>query len=184
MSGSTKMGGPLPKFNDYHLWKALDSLDNKSSIGRKKLAEVLGIGEGSTRTVISILQEQGLITIGKSGILLTNKGMEFRKKTHMDIVRDIGASDLTIGEKDVAVRVPKMANTVKFGCEERDTAIKSGATGATTLIYSGGKLMFPGSDYPVDKVLQDRIKAKLPLKNDDVIIIGTGPTDKAAVRSQ
>ncbi|MBR3476918.1 MAG: DUF2111 domain-containing protein [Candidatus Methanomethylophilaceae archaeon] len=180
MSGSTKMGGPLPKFNDYHLWKALDSLDNKSSIGRKKLAEVLGIGEGSTRTVISILQEQGLITIGKSGILLTNKGMEFRKKTHMDIVRDIGASDLTIGEKDVAVRVPKMANTVKFGCEERDTAIKSGATGATTLIFSGGKLMFPGSDYPVDKVLQDRIKAKLPLKNDDVIIIGTGPTDKAA----
>ena len=157
MSGSTKMGGPLPKFNDYHLWKALDSLDNKSPIGRKKLAEVLGIGEGSTRTVISILQEQGLITIGKSGILLTNKGMEFRKKTHMDIVRDIGASDLTIGEKDVAVRVPKMANTVKFGCEERDTAIKSGATGATTLIYSGGKLMFPGSDYPVDKTLQDRI---------------------------
>jgi predicted transcriptional regulator len=180
MSNNARIGGPIPKFNDYHLWKALDSLDNKSPIGRKKLAEVLGIGEGSTRTVISILQEQGLITIGKSGILLTNKGMEFKKKTHMDIVRDIGASDLTIGEKDVAVRVPKMANTVKFGCEERDTAIKSGATGATTLIYSGGKLMFPGSDYPVDKVLQDRIKAKLPLKNDDVIIIGTGPTDKAA----
>ena len=174
------MGGPLPKFNDYHLWKALESLDSKASIDRKKLAEVLGIGEGSTRTVISILQEQGLITIGKSGILLTAKGGEFRKKVHMDVARDIGAGDLTIGEKDVAVRVPKMANTVKFGCEERDSAIKSGATGATTLLYSGGKLVFPGSDYPVDKTLQDRIRSKLPLKSDDVVIIGTGPTDIAA----
>ncbi len=180
MSGSTKMGGPLPKFNDYHLWKALDSLDNKNSIGRKKLAEVLGIGEGSTRTVISILQEQGLITIGKSGIVLTSKGMDFRKKTHMDLASDIGAGDVTIGEKDVAVRVPKMANTVKFGCEERDNAIKSGATGATTLVFTGGKLVFPGTDYPVDKSLQDRIKSKLPLKNDDAVIIGTGPTERAA----
>jgi predicted transcriptional regulator len=180
MPGSAKMGGPLPKFNDYHLWKALESLDSKASIGRKKLAEVLGIGEGSTRTVISILQEQGLITIGKSGILLTAKGGEFRKKVHMDVARDIGAGDLTIGEKDVAVRVPKMANTVKFGCEERDSAIKSGATGATTLLYSGGKLVFPGSDYPVDKTLQDRTRSKLPLKSDDVVIIGTGPTDIAA----
>ena len=92
MSSSTKMGGPLPKFNDYHLWKALEILDNKEAIGRKKLAEALGIGEGSARTVISLLQEQGLITIGKSGILLTGKGMEFRKKTHMDIAKDIGVS--------------------------------------------------------------------------------------------
>ncbi len=178
--GSAKSGGPLPKYSDYHIWKAIETLDGRNTIGRKKLAELLGIGEGSTRSIISIMQEQGLVTIGKSGILLTAKGMEFRKKTHMEIAPDIDVDGLTIGEANVAVRIPKMARSVKYGCEERDAAIKSGASGATTLIYTGGKLSFPGSDHPVDAKAEESIRSCFQLKSDDVIIIGTGPTLEAA----
>ncbi|MBO4349298.1 MAG: DUF2111 domain-containing protein [Candidatus Methanomethylophilaceae archaeon] len=178
--GPSKQGGPLPKFNDYHLWKALDCLDGKNPIGRKRLAELLGIGEGSTRTIISMMQDNGLITIGKSGILLTSKGMEFKKNSHMEVVHGIHTGNMTIGEKDVVVRVPKMARSIKFGCEERDAAIRSGATGATTLVFIGGKLSFPGSDYPVDEDTETAIRSKLNLKNDDVVIIGTGPTEGSA----
>ena len=176
---ANRLGGPVPKFNDYHVWKALQYLDDESPIGRKRLSQVLGIGEGSTRTILSQLQDQGMITIGKSGILLTDRGLEFKKTYHMDIA-DVTISDLTIGDKDCAVRVPRRAKDVKYGCEERDAAIKSGATGATTLIYSDGDLMFPGSDYPVDNEISSKVQSIFNLKNDDVVIIGTGPTSDVA----
>ena len=175
----SNLGGPVPKFNDYHIWKAFQCLDESNPVGRKKLSQLLGIGEGSTRTILSMMQEQNMITIGKSGILLTDAGIEFKKTVAMDVA-DISISDLTIGDKDCAVRVPKMARNVKYGCEERDAAIRSGATGATTLIYTSGKLIFPGSDYPVDREVEAKIRSVFSLKNDDVVIIGTGPTRESA----
>ena len=175
----SNLGGPVPKFNDYHIWKAFQCLDDTNPVGRKKLSQILGIGEGSTRTILSMMQDQSMITIGKSGILLTDAGTEFKKSVHMDVA-DISISDLTIGDRDCAVRVPKMARNVKYGCEERDAAIKSGATGATTLIYTNGKLIFPGSDYPVDPEVESKIRSVFSLKNDDVVIIGTGPTRESA----
>ncbi len=175
----SNLGGPVPKFNDYHIWKAFQCLDESNPVGRKKLSQLLGIGEGSTRTILSMMQEQNMITIGKSGILLTDAGIEFKKTVAMDVA-DISISDLTIGDKDCAVRVPKMARNVKYGCEERDAAIRSGATGATTLIYTSGKLIFPGSDYPVDREVETKIRSVFSLKNDDVVIIGTGPTRESA----
>ena len=175
----SNLGGPVPKFNDYHIWKAFQCLDESNPVGRKKLSQLLGIGEGSTRTILSMMQEQNMITIGKSGILLTDAGIEFKKTVAMDVA-DISISDLTIGDKDCAVRVPKMARNVKYGSEERDAALRSGATGATTLIYTSGKLIFPGSDYPVDREVEAKIRSVFSLKNDDVVIIGTGPTRESA----
>ena len=175
----SNLGGPVPKFNDYHIWKAFQCLDESNPVGRKKLSQLLGIGEGSTRTILSMMQEQNMITIGKSGILLTDAGIEFKKTVAMDVA-DISISDLTIGDKDCAVRVPKMARNVKYGCEERDAAIRSGATGATTLIYTNGKLIFPGSDYPVDPEVEAKIRSVFNLRNDDVVIIGTGPSKETA----
>ncbi len=179
MPRANRLGGPVPKFNDYHIWKALESLDEGIPVGRKRLSQLLGIGEGSTRTILSQLQEQGMITIGKSGILLTDRGVEFKLTYHMDVA-DVTISDLTIGDKDCAVRVPKRAKDVKFGCEERDAAIKSGATGATTLVCVDGNLVFPGSDYPVDDAISEKVRSLFTLRNDDVVIIGTGPTNEIA----
>ncbi len=179
LARSSKLGGPIPKFNDYHMWKTFECLDDKNPVGRKKLSSMLGIGEGSTRTILSIIQDQGLVTIGKSGIVLTAKGIEFKKSVHMDVA-SVAISDLTIGDKDCAVRVPRMARNIRYGCEERDAAIKSGATGATTLVYSNGKLIFPGSDYPVEADVEAKIRSAFNLKNDDVVIIGTGSTQESA----
>ena len=179
LSRPSKLGGPVPKFNDYHIWKAFECLDENTPVGRKKLSQMLGIGEGSTRTILAMMQDQNMIIIGKSGIFLTDKGSEFKKSVHMDVA-DVSISDITIGDRDCAVRVPKMARNVKYGCEERDAAIKSGATGATTLIYTNGKLIFPGSDYPVEPEVEAKIRSVFSLKNDDVVIIGTGPTRESA----
>ena len=171
LSRPSNLGGPVPKFNDYHIWKAFQCLDETNPVGRKRLSQLLRIGEGSTRTILSMMQDQNMITIGKSGILLTETGAEFKKTVQMDVA-DVSISDLTIGDRDCAVRVPKMARNVKYGCEERDAAIKSGAT--------NGKLIFPGSDYPVDPDVESKIRSVFSLKNDDVVIIGTGPTEESA----
>ena len=173
LSNNARIGGPIPKFNDYHLWKALYYLDDKESIGRKKLSSLLDIGEGSTRTIISLLQNHGIISINKSGIILTSAGMDLKKKTRMDLA-PISIKELTIGEYNFAVRIPRLAHQVSFGCEERDAAIEAGATGATTLIFVNGKLIFPGSEYRVDPTIENEIKNVFNLKNEDVIIIGTG----------
>ena len=79
ISSSSRVGGPIPKFNDYHIWKTLYYLDNEEAIGRKKLSSLLDIGEGSTRTIIALLQTHGIISINKSGIILTSSGMDLKK---------------------------------------------------------------------------------------------------------
>ena len=173
LSNNARIGGPIPKFNDYHLWKALYYLDDKEAIGRKKLSSLLDIGEGSTRTIISLLQNHGIISINKSGIILTSAGMDLKKKTRMDLA-PISIKELTIGEYNFAVRIPRLAHQVSYGCEERDAAIEAGATGATTLIYVNGALIFPGSEYRVDPTIENEIKSVFNLKNEDVIVIGTG----------
>lgn len=179
ISSSSRVGGPIPKFNDYHIWKTLYYLDNEEAIGRKKLSSLLDIGEGSTRTIIALLQTHGIISINKSGIILTSSGMDLKKKTRMDLA-PMTIKDLTIGEFNVAVRIPRAAHMVSFGCEERDKAIEAGATGATTLVFTDGKLMFPGSEYLVDPTTENEIKSVFNLKNEDVVVIGTGKTMQSA----
>lgn len=179
LSNNSRIGGPIPKFNDYHLWKALYYLDDEESIGRKKLSSLLDIGEGSTRTIISLLQSHSIISINKSGIILTPTGMDLKKKTRMDIA-PISIKGLTIGEYNFAARIPRLAHQVSYGCEERDAAIEAGATGATTLVYVNGGLIFPGSEYRVDPTIENEIKSVFNLKNDDVVVIGTGTDMKLA----
>jgi predicted transcriptional regulator len=176
---SQRLGGPIPKFGDYHIWKTFFCINEFSPVGRKKLASLLSIGEGSIRTILNLLQEDGLIIINKNGVALTQGGVDCWNTVKMDL-RAVHINDLTIGDYDCAVRVPGMALSVTYGCEERDTAIKAGATGATTLVCSNGVLIFPGSDYPVDPKTDKAIRDCFDIRDDDVIIIGTGTSIELA----
>ena len=176
---ASKLGGPIPKFGDYHVWKTLYCIVGHSPLGRKSLASLLNIGEGSTRTILNMLQEDGLIAVNKSGVTLTKEGAEAWKAVRMEI-HSMDVSELTIGSRDCAVRVPGMAGSIKFGCEERDMAIRSGATGATTLICSNNMLIFPGSYYPVDPKVEKALRERFSINDGDVIIIGTAPDAERA----
>lgn len=171
--------GPVPKFSDYHIWKTLLSLDSREAIGRKKLSSILGIGEGSTRTILKILEDEGFTKTEKGGVLITDKGMSFRDSIYFELC-PITVSSLTIGTNNCAVRIPYSAKRVTFGCEERDIAIISGAKGATTLICSNGKIVFPGSDFQVDENTEIILRKNFRIRNDDVIIIGTAENYESA----
>ncbi len=173
------MGGPVPKFNDYHIWKSLYCLSTASPIGRKKLAELIGLGEGSTRTLLSILQDAGAISVKKKGVTLTPEGKKLWETVVMSTA-EVDLGTLTIGEHDCAVRVPRAANKIKYGCEERDNAIKNGALGATTLVFSNGQLTFPGDSYPLDEKYDRILKKTFSLSDSDAVIIGTADSYTAA----
>ena len=175
----SKLGGPIPKFRDYHIWKTLYCLNNESPLGRKRLAVLLEIGEGSTRTILNLLQENGLIAINKNGVLMTPDGKKCWESAYME-VEPLDVDGLTIGESNCAIRIPRASSKVKYGCEERDNAIMAGATGATTLICSGNTLIFPGSDYAVDPKTERAVKSCFDIKDGDVIIVGTADDYKTA----
>jgi hypothetical protein len=174
-----RLGGPIPKFRDYHIWKTLYCLNENSPVGRKKLATMLSIGEGSTRTILNLLQDNGLIVINKNGVMMTPEGRNCWNSAYMEL-QSLDMGELTIGKADCVIRIPAIASKVKYGCEERDNAIKAGAIGATTLICSEGTIIFPGSEYRVDPKIESKIKEKFIVKNDDVIIIGTADDYRTA----
>jgi len=177
--GRPRLGGPIPKFNDYHIWKALYCLNKESPLGRKKLATLIGVGEGSTRTVLNILQENGSVSVKKNGVTLTPEGRKAWTAIAMNIA-PVVVSAITIGSANCAVQIPHSAGRVKYGCEERDTAIKAGALGATTLICANNVLMFPGNDYPLDPRADRAIRLAFTISNEDTIIVGTADTPDTA----
>ncbi len=176
---ASRLGGPIPKFGDYHVWKALYCIVEDSPLGRKSLASLLRIGEGSTRTILNMLQEDGLVAVNKSGVSLTKEGAEVWRSVRMEVMPFV-SSELTIGEYNCAVRVPGAAGKIKFGCEERDIAILNGASGATTLVCSNGVLIFPGSYYPVDQRVENILRSIFDIKDGDVIILGTASDEEKA----
>ena len=176
---ASRLGGPVPKFTDYHIWKTLYCISEESPLGRKSLASMLRIGEGSMRTILSMLQGDGIVVINKNGVSMTKEGMDLWKTVRMDI-HILKVPELTIGKCDCAVRIPGMAGGIKFGCEERDIAIMNGALGATTLICSNNMLIFPGSYYPVDQRMENLLRDNLDIRDGDAVIIGTAYTEEMA----
>jgi predicted amidohydrolase len=76
------------------------------------------------------------------------------------------------------VLVKGQSMKIKMGVEQRDSAIKAGAEGATTIIVSGGQLVVP-PDYDLDKErpeFAETLRRLLAVSEGDVIIIGTAKT--------
>ena len=163
--------GPLPRFAESQVRRALELIAERKGLGRKQLAKELEIGEGSVRTILDRLKKQGFITSSRGGHSITAKGRRELGKA-LEFTR-IDAGDLTVGDVDVATVVRKAAAKVKRGIEQRDEAIKAGADGATMLIFKGGKLRFPDGILEVRPEVGDELMRTFKPREGDVIIIGT-----------
>ncbi|MEA1904443.1 MAG: DUF4443 domain-containing protein [Candidatus Hadarchaeota archaeon] len=164
--------GPLPRFAEAQVERALELIAERESMGRKRLAEELGVGEGSVRTILNRLKREGLITSSRTGHALTPKG---HRKLRMKIEKfvQIDAGDLTVGEVDISTIVRGAASRVKRGIEQRDEAIKAGADGVTVFVFRRGKLQFPDGFMDVEKGLAKVLIETFSPCEGDVIIIGT-----------
>jgi hypothetical protein len=177
--------GPSPTFTVFDILKALETVAEFGSIGRGLLSEKLELGEGATRTLVSRLMEANLVTISKSGCTLTKRGKRIWEeiKSSIPLRLKIEDNELTFAAYNVAILIRNHAKKVGKGLEERDAAVRVGASGATTLIYRNSKLILPtisadaSRDYP--KAHRQIVQLMNPME-DDVVIICCGETLKAA----
>jgi hypothetical protein len=92
-------------------------------------------------------------------------------------------NELTFAAYNIAILIRNQAEKVNKGLEQRDAAVRAGASGATTLIYKDHKLILPtvsadiSEDYP--KAFRQIIQLMKPVDND-VVIVSCGETLKDA----
>lgn len=67
------------KFNDANVYWALYVISGGKRIGRKRLANDIGIGEGSMRRIVNMLKEWDFIITKQTGISITKSGLIFLK---------------------------------------------------------------------------------------------------------
>jgi predicted transcriptional regulator len=171
--------GPAPSFNEAHVVKALEIIGKSGTVGRIRLSKELGLGEGTTRTLLKHLKNEGITQSSRSGISFSEEGKklfsDLRSKLSEGV--DVPRSPLTVGSFNIAILVRDSAQAVGSGMEQRDIAIKSGASGATTLVFSGNKLSMPTREQNVSEsspMLHDELVTKLNPNQNDVIIVGSG----------
>ncbi len=176
--------GPMFRFNDANVYWALHVLSDGKRIGRKRLAEEIGVGEGSMRRIIDTLKEWEFIQIKQTGITITRAGLSFLEQLPMRVV-DIDAGDAVVGQYQQAILVFGCADKVVNGMEQRDAGIKVGAEGCTTLVIRDGKLMVP-PDWNMDEEkpeLAYKIRKESGITQSDALIIGGADTKAAAVEA-
>jgi predicted transcriptional regulator len=169
--------GPMHRFADFHIYKALAALSDGKRKGRKQLADSIGVGEGSMRTILEYLRDHEMIEIKQTGVLISEKGLEFLRSFSIQVGL-VTRSDVSIGQTTVAVQVRGKSDRIKIGVEQRDAAVRVGAEGATTIVVRDGDLWIM-PDYDLDEnqpEFASELRGIFDIQEGDAIIIGTGQT--------
>jgi len=171
--------GPSPAFAYPQVACALLRIGDEKSVGRTQLSKALGLGEGTTRTIIRHLTLARLVRSSKQGCTLTPKGLSLYKHLRSKISKTsvVNAGQLSLDTASTAVLVKKSAQGVKQGIEQRDAAVRSGATGACTILMKHGRLVMPQgpNEWKLDlddPLAQELVNVFHP-QHDDVIIIAS-----------
>lgn len=176
--------GPMFRFNDANVYWALHVLSSGRRIGRKKLAEEIGVGEGSMRRIIDTLKDWDFILIKQTGITITKSGQAFLDQMPIKVL-DIQVEGSVVGQYQQAILVLGCADKVVNGMEQRDAGIKVGADGCTTLVIRDGKLMIP-PDWNMDEENPEmayKIRKESGMTQSDALIIGGAETKAAAIEA-
>jgi len=176
--------GPMFRFGDTNVYWALHLLSDGKRIGRKVLAELVGVGEGSMRRILDTLKEWEMISVKQTGITITKTGHGFLNEIPVKVLNmDFG--DVVLGKYQQAIKVSGVASKIENGMQQRDAGIKMGASGCTTILFRNGILMMP-PDWDLVKErpeIAERIKKNVNLGQDDVIIIGGADNMHSAVNA-
>jgi hypothetical protein len=97
----------------------------------------------------------------------------------------VNARQLALDKASAAIMVKSAGGMVRNGIEQRDAAIRAGATGACTLVYRNGELAMPmggRKDWALeanDLLFEDLRKLFAPKENDVITIVSASNTGMA-----
>ncbi len=177
--------GPSPAFTPVHLIKALLLLES-NSMGRQLMSKMLGLGEGSARTLVKKLAERALVSIDPvGGCNLTEEGRLIVSELRQTI---LSSKEFTLEE--FGIKLPSFAIQVRGPSaftipitKLRDVAVKNGAEGMLVFTVKDSKISLPmivddiSKDYPR---LVEMIKNSFSLRDGDFIFIGFAEDKNAA----
>ncbi|MEK6954906.1 MAG: DUF4443 domain-containing protein [Candidatus Micrarchaeota archaeon] len=177
--------GPSPSFMRVDLARALWIL-SQGEISRKSLSQKLAVGEGSTRSILAHFSKKGLVRITKQGCTLTNRGLGFIHAIKKSVLKVSGVrgSPITFNHPAFGIHLRALGRKLKKGLEERDEAIRAGASGATVLMVKKGRFAFPGSesnDFVRGEVAKE-LKNEFNAQDGDVLILSYSHNGLSAER--
>jgi len=164
----------------FHIFYALELMAQKP-IGRNKLAEQLGVGDGAIRTIVHHLKDAGVVVTAKAGMSLTEKGEKTWQKFEELFPQraEIERTELTNSLFSYAFLVKNSGDKIGTGMEQRDAAIMGGASRAIALICRDGHLIINSVSGIIEKAFPDaarKIQRNLKIDENDVVIIAGAET--------
>ena len=171
-------------FDVVHVFAALQRIGNKGITSRNALCSGLVLGEGTVKTLVKHLKMQGLIKTSNRGTKMTAKGKGIYEGLLSAIPAEMSLPRcaVALSRFNYAVLLREFGFAVGLGIEQRDAAIKMGATGATTLLFKDNKFVMPaaGSNDSLKKERKVRrmLVEKLNPRDGDVIIIGSSDSNE------
>ncbi|MBI3588141.1 helix-turn-helix transcriptional regulator [Candidatus Micrarchaeota archaeon] len=178
--------GPAPAFDSLDLVRAFWTVCKRQPISRQELSSTLELGEGSVRSAIRALASAGLVEVRKRGCIPARRGRALFGQLACVVSRvsPVRASAITFGERAVGAVVAGGASKVRMGLEERDAALRAGASGATVLVRKG-KLHLTGSFDDRNFITPDvekEIESVLSPCEGDAVILSYSPRKPGAER--
>ena len=173
--------GPMFRVTDANVYWALHILSSGKRMGRKRLADEIGVGEGSMRRILETLREWEMIQIKQSGITITRSGLGFLSEIPLKVI-DVDLGDSIVGDYSQSVLVFNVADKIQNGMQQRDAGIRVGATGCTTLVIRDGNLIIP-PDWNMDVERPEIAKnvRATGITDKDAIIVGSGNDQRTAM---
>jgi predicted transcriptional regulator len=165
-------------FDMAHIFKALQIIEDRGHASRTLLCQELNLGEGAVRTLIKHLKMKELIETSNAGTKMSEEGKRFFAEILSCLPKgcSLPKCSIALGKYNYVVLLKQLSFAIKSGIEQRDSAIKMGALGATTMLFKEGKFVMPDSNYESVKkepAIHELLMKKLEPVEGDVIIIGS-----------
>jgi len=162
------MVGNLKNYTKIDVIRCLLKIDKP--VSRSSLSEILDLGEGTIRSILDVLKEEGLIDSNKNGHYLGSKGNNIMQRIKKDVnIKKVRLKNFFPEQKKIAVHI-KSPKNVEKAYLLRDIAVKNGAEGAIILRYDKHDKKLKISDAEIEEDFSE-IESELNLSKDDLIII-------------
>lgn len=155
----------------------------EGTVSRAKLQRLLGLGEGSVKSMVKCMKKYGLISTSASGSRLTGRGIGVFKRVrlHVPELRKTGLDYLSVGRVNytAVLRGIEPLDALKT----RDMAVRLGGSGAVLLTQKEGGFRIP---YVAEDLRSISLKdyeelSKMSIKDNDLILIVGGDDDCSAL---
>ncbi len=180
-SAVRRLPGPTPNFNFVHAVLMLLFLEN-GVIGRKRLSEMMEIGEGSVRSLIRKLREAGYVEVSREGCYLTKRGQRGVKELRKFLKGPVEVELPSLAGGKASATLVRLFKLEKLNVVElRDEAVRAGGRGAIILLSKDGNLFFPETMEPLGKYRSDdesALIAALRPSDGDLVVVGLGDSSK------